>query len=495
MAELVCILQGFEAWFWGVSSILAHLTLQIVLCVRVIMSRTGVGATLAWVMVIIGLPLLGPLFYLLIGELRLGAARVQRIEKLAGDVAARLHALEPIGRQIDWSQYGYSSEQLSRAGLNTLHGPALPGNHLELISDWQAIFDRIVADIDQAKINCDLQFYIWNSGGRSEEVVDALIRACQRGVTCRLLVDALGSRPFLKGAEFRRLRAAGAQIVEALPGRIWRLPLVRFDLRMHRKIVLIDDRIGFTGSLNLVDPRYFKQNAGVGQWVDAMVRVQGPAVEALAITFQTDWHIESKAPGPLLPDLTGNQPIVSKGNSVVQVLPSGPAFSVEAIEQILITAIYSAHRELVITSPYFVPSEALFMALASAAQRGVRVIVILPAKVDSLLVRYASRAFKGYLLDSGVEIALFDGGLLHTKSVTIDGRSSLFGSLNMDPRSLRLNFEITLIVHDAEFTSELRALQESYLVQSQSMDADAWRRRSSYTRFLENTAQLFGPLL
>ncbi len=495
MAERLSILHEFGALFWGTASVLLHIGIQIFLSVRVIMSRYGVGATLAWVMVILGLPILGPLLYLLIGELRLGVARARRIERLSGSITERLHALDPLGKEIDWSRFDVMCEQLSQAGRTTLHVPPLPGNELELLGSWQDIFDRLIADIDSATINCDLQFYIWNPGGRSDDVIAAVERACSRGVDCRILVDSLGSRRFLRSPDAQRLRAAGARIREALPGRLWRLPLVRFDLRMHRKIVMIDDQVAWTGSLNLVDPRYFKQNAGVGQWVDAMVRVRGPAVEALAITFQSDWHIEGFSESGDLPDLTGDQVNEQTGSSIVQVLPSGPAFSVEAIEQLLITAIYSAQVELVITSPYFVPSEALFMALASAAQRGVRTIVILPAKVDSILVRYASRAFKGQLLAAGVQIALFDGGLLHTKSVTIDGRTSLFGSLNMDPRSLRLNFEITLLVHDVAFTRQLRQLQESYLVQSEWMNEQVWQQRSGFIRFIENTAQLFGPLL
>jgi cardiolipin synthase len=168
---------------------------------------------------------------------------------------------------------------------------------------------------------------------------------------------------------------------------------------------------------------------------------------------------------------------------------------VEAIERLLITAIYTAKRELIITTPYFVPSEALQMALASAAIRGVKVIVILPAKVDSILVRWASQAFKNELMQSGVFIAKFSGGLLHTKSVTIDGNVSLFGSLNMDPRSFRLNFEITLAVYDSQFTSSLRQLQQSYLDQSEIIDAAQWSKRPFLTTFGERLARLMGPLL
>lgn len=482
-------------WIWGLAAIALHLLVQITVAVRVVMSRRGVGETLSWVMVVFVLPVAGPLLYLLIGELRLGWGRAMRVKRLAGPIGARLNRLDLPRLQVDWQKTGAEGAQLARAGRQMLQVPALPGNELQLYGEWQEVFDHLIADIDAAGINCDLEFYIWHPGGRSGDVVAALERALGRGVACRILVDALGSRLFLNGPDAKRLRAAGATVQAALSGELWRIPFVRYDLRLHRKIVLIDDRIGWTGSLNLVDPRFFKQGSGVGQWIDAMARLQGPAVEALAITFQTDWHIETSSNDAGLPDLTGEQHLEQAGTSVVQVLPSGPANQVEAIEQILITAVYSARQELVITSPYFVPSEALQMALVSAAQRGVEVLVVVPARVDSILVRYASRAFKGHLLDSGVKIALFEGGLLHTKSVTIDGSVSLFGSLNMDPRSLRLNFEITLAVYDRDFTGRLRRLQQDYMDRSVWMDLEVWQRRSMATRLIENTARLLGPLL
>jgi cardiolipin synthase len=273
------------------------------------------------------------------------------------------------------------------------------------------------------------------------------------------------------------------------------MPFVRFDLRMHRKIVVIDGRVAYTGSLNMVDPRYFKKDSGVGEWVDAMVRLEGPVVESLAITFLADWYIESNSELTELQHSGDAKPLPKVGEAAAQTLPSGPAYMSGAIEQILIMAVYSAREELVMTTPYFVPSEILLMALASAAQRGVKVILVVPAKVDSRLVRHASQASKGDLLKAGVRIANFHGGLLHTKSVTIDGEISLFGSVNLDPRSMRLNFEISLAIYNREFTRELRALQQSYIDKSHLMDLGAWQNRSLGTRVAENVARLWSPLL
>ncbi|MFO0941529.1 MAG: phospholipase D-like domain-containing protein [Pirellulales bacterium] len=279
---------------WGSIGFVFGLLIQIVVVFRVIMGKRGVGETLAWVMLVLGIPVVGWIMYLLIGELRLGASREKRYQKLSSAVQRRLKELEPIESQVPWPEIDQEYAQIAKTGRGTLSFPILPGNQLELIEDWQLVFDRIIADIDSATTNCDLQFYIWHSGGRTQDVVAAIERARSRGVHCRILVDSLGSWKFLHSEEAKRLEAAGAEVREALPSRLWRLPFVRYDLRMHRKLVLIDDQIAWTGSLNLIDPRFFKQEAGVGQWIDAMVRVRGPIVEGLAIVFQTDWQTEDE---------------------------------------------------------------------------------------------------------------------------------------------------------------------------------------------------------
>lgn len=474
--------------------IVAHVALQVFLAVRVIMRRRGVGESLAWILVIFVFPIIGPLTYLILGELRLGKRRIRRFVELYPPVR---RWLEEIAQRtpVHWADLGVECEPLSRMAEQTIGLPTQPGNQLELLEDWQHCFRRLIADIDAAQESCHMVFYIWHVGGVADEVAEAVIRASERGVACRLLVDALGSHKFLRNDLCARMRAAGVQVHAALPGSILRILFVRFDLRMHRKIAVIDGAIAYTGSLNLVDPRYFKRDSGVGEWVDAMVRVQGPAVESLAVTFLADWYVETES---TLAELRHSVQLHEQphlGECAVQVLPSGPAYESDAIEDVLLTAVYAARKELVLTTPYFVPSESLRIALASAARRGVKVILIVPAKVDSVLVRYASQAFKGELLRAGVRIANFDGGLLHTKSVTIDGEISLFGSLNLDPRSMRLNFEISLAIYNRGFAAQLRTLQQQYIDSSQLMNLEVWDARPNSQRFAENCARLLGPLL
>ena len=464
------------------------------LSIRVIMRRRPVGVTMAWLSVVLVFPFLGAILYLLFGELRLGNRRVKWATKIHGPYVEWIKEQHDL-YHVDWAPLGIESEPLARLAEAAVEIPAVPGNKLQLLDQWSGVFDSILADIDAAERTVHMVFYIWSAGGRADEVTEALIRASQRGVVCRLLVDDVGSKKFLKGKQAERLRAAGVRLHSALPAGLMRMLFVRFDLRMHRKIIVIDGETAYTGSLNLIDPRYFKQDAGVGQWVDAMVRLRGPAVEGLAITFLEDWELESGEGVDVLQETGDVHHVDSEGEWAVQVIPSGPAVRNEVIQDIILMAIYAARRELILTTPYFVPDEALLTAMISAARRGVDVTLIVPAHVDSVLVRFASRAFKGDLVEAGIHVLLFNEGLLHTKSITIDNEISLFGSLNLDPRSLHLNFEITLAIYNREFTSQLRQLQQSYIAQSHPMDLEQWQTRSQIVRFTENTARLLGPLL
>jgi cardiolipin synthase len=310
-----------------------------------------------------------------------------------------------------------------------------------------------------------------------------------------VLVDAIGSKAFLRSPWVDDLRKAGVQVQSALTAGLLRLVVARPDLRLHRKIAVIDGAIGYTGSLNLADPKLFKQDAGVGQWVDALARVQGPAVGALALTFLQDWALETGTPPDWdrMPAEAARDPTF--GPAPVQVLPTGPDARVDAMAYVLLSAAFAARQELVLTTPYFVPGEAMLAALTSAAARGAQVTLIVPARVDSRLVGYASRAFQADLIRAGVRVALYQGGLLHTKSITVDGRFCLFGSVNLDPRSLRLDFEITLAVYDETFTRAVRQLQQTYVEKSVMLDLPACASRSALECFLEDAARLFGPVL
>lgn len=482
------------AW-WATFGVLgAEAGLRVGLSVRVLLRRESTGATLSWLALIMLFPLVGAGLYLLVGESRLGRRRAAR-EREVHPAYARY--LDDLTARSGGAGLDGEGARLAREVRAALGVPAQTGNAVELLGSAEEFGRALEADIRGAQRSCHLEFFIWESAGWVSGVEDALMDAARRGVVCRVLVDSIGSAAFLRGGRARALRASGVKIVEALPAGVLSTLVRRVDLRNHRKVVVVDGEVGYTGSANLVDPAHFKRRAGVGRWVDAMARVRGPSVEVLMLVFVRDWELET---GSGLEALASHGEFVGSagarvGGVTAQVAPSGPGLGAGAIHSVMVSAIYAAERELALTTPYFVPDEAIRTALCAAARRGVRVTLILPARVDSALVGFAGRAFYTDLLASGVRIVLFRSGLLHTKSMVIDGRIGVLGTVNMDPRSFWLNFEITMVVYNEGFASELAALLRRYESGAEVVELGAWVTRSWTRRLTENVAQLFSPLL
>jgi cardiolipin synthase len=483
---------------------LADFFIRIGLSVRVIMRKRPYGVSLAWLVVVLVIPFLGGFFYLLFGENRLPEKRMKR-SKVSYNTY--LEWLKGLGTRAPVSWEGLNPEcgPLHRQAKTLVGLPAMAGNKLALITTPEEIIGSITATIENSNSTCHLQFYIWEEGGRVDAVIEALMRAAARGVVCRLLLDSIGSRDFLKSKTVTRMKEAGIKIQESLPAGIINALFSRIDIRNHRKLVVVDGKVAYTGSQNMVDPDVFKTDAGVGNWIDLMVKVEGPVVECLAGTFISDWFLETDVgqftSEALLKDIesvrhVGDvQPLPVVGDSATQLVPSGPGLVPDAIHSLLLTTIYAARRELVMTTPYFIPDEPLLAALKAAAQRGVVVKIIVPLKNDSRLVKYASRARYEELAEAGVQIYLFHGGLLHSKTITVDNDFSLFGSVNLDMRSFWLNFEATLFIYCKTFTGELALVQQEYLNQSDALDIDLFSQRGKFEKFKENTVLLVSPLL
>jgi cardiolipin synthase len=473
-----------------------HVAIVGAIAVRVIMHRSARGIALSWLLLVATLPYVGAFIYLLIGERRIGRKRAHDIDTLRGDLRTIANAAIPADHlAVDWRGLPSAAQAMDRLGRSLVGNATVRGNRFRLFSETQAILAAIARDVDAAQISVLMEFYIWSEGGAADAVLEAVIRAAGRGVQCRLLVDALGARPWWRGSQPQRLREAGVQLRSALPVGLLRTLVGRTDLRLHRKIVVIDGMAAWTGSMNLVDPRCFKQDAGVGEWVDAMVRFEGTVVNPLAATVIGDWVLETGEPMQTLIDNAGlgfAQPV---GTANVQVVPSGPGETEDGLLQMLLGLINAAQVELVLTTPYLVPDDSVIVALRGAAARGVQVTVIVPEKIDSLLTRYASRSYYDDLMAVGVAIQLYRGGLLHTKSISVDRTMSMFGTVNLDMRSLWLNYEMALFVYQSDFANELRALQETYIAQSIKLDPLDWAKRPFRERLLENTLRLFSPLL
>ena len=466
------------------------------IAVRVIMRRAARGVALAWLLLVAALPLVGALIYLLIGERRIGRKRSLGIKALRTDFREIAKAMIPSEfTSVNWQDLPPAAQAMDRLGRSLIGGPTVRGNRFDLFSDTQAILAAIARDVDGASTSVLMEFYIWSEGGAADEILEAVIRAASRGVQCLLLIDGLGARPWWKGTQPQRLRDAGVQLRPALPTGLLRTLIGRTDLRLHRKVIVVDGAVAWTGSMNLVDPRYFKQGAGVGEWVDAMARFEGTVVNPLAGVLIGDWTLETGEPLHKLINDAGLGRAQPTGTANVQVAPTGPGQSEDGLLQMIVGLINAARDELILTTPYLVPDDAMILALRGAAARGVTVTLIVPEKVDSFLTRYASRSYYDDLLDAGVVIQLYRGGLLHTKSISVDGTMSMFGTVNLDMRSLWLNYEVALFIYQAEFATVLRALQQSYIAQSIRLDPTDWAARPFRERLIENTLRLFSPLL
>jgi cardiolipin synthase len=465
-----------------------HFGLMAAVIVRVLLRRPARGVAMAWLLLAVALPYAGAVAYFLIGERRLPRSREERLAQFRADIG-RIASAAPADAG---PQQANGLQQAARSFFGT---HPVPGNRLALHAETLKIIPAIAADIDAARRAVLIEFYIWSEGGLTQEVLQALIRAASRGVSCLVLIDAMGAGRWWKGSEPRLLREAGVQLRPALPVGLFRGLFGRTDIRVHRKIVVIDGAVAWTGSMNMVDPRFFKQDAGVGEWVDAMTRLEGPAAMQLAAVMLGDWMAEEGGSLEEMMRLTGLAPGEARGQVPVQVMASGPHWSGDGLLQIMLALINGASRELVLTTPYFVPEDALVTALRGAVARGVRVVVILPEKIDSFFVRYASRSFFDEIMDMGGEIHEFGGGLLHTKSITADGEVSLFGTANFDMRSLWLNYEVSMLVYDEAFTRDLRALQQGYLAASRKLASRPWANRPLAERLLVSTMRLMSPLL
>jgi cardiolipin synthase len=415
---------------------LTDLAIRIGLSLRILMRGKPVGVTFAWMTIVLAVPYLGALLYLLIGEHRIGEHRLGRVRAVIEQSTLwRTTLCERASREAVAIPDSYQSLDLQ---ARTIIGyPSVPGNRLTLLPDYQSIFRNLINDIKSAQTSCSLEFYIWELGGLADELLETVIEAHERGVQFRILLDGVGSKNFLRGKAATRLRKAGIVVVEALHVNAVKMLFQRADIRNHRKIAIIDNRIAYTGSQNLVDPRFFKQEAGVGEWVDLMIRVEGPAVPVLDNVVAMDWSVEAREVNSFPTSSISMQAV---GDLPVQVVPSGPVFREGAIHQLIMSIIYKARHELVITTPYFAPDEAMTEALVAAANRGVAVTLVIPAQVDSFLVRHATPALLDSLVAVGIQVAQFEQGLLHTKSITVDGEFCIVGSVNLDMRSLWLNF-------------------------------------------------------
>ncbi len=422
----------------------------------------------AWLMAMLSLPILGGVLFLIFG--------INRVER---KTQRKAHASRAIGRGLpELSQYQYipdamlSKQQLELMRLANRVAETVPttGNRIEILSDTNKTFGLIEEAVLSAKDHLHLEYYIWQPDETGTQLRDLLIQKAREGVKVRFLYDNVGSMRL--GKKFLKpMRDAGITVAAFLPGVNWYRWSI--NMRSHRKIVIVDGKTGFTGGMNIGN-EYLGKDPKLGYWRDTHLRMFGPCVLQLQQIFAEDWYYATKE------ELTDPQYYSSTdeaGPITAQVLAGEPAGDVAVFHQIMFAAINNAERNITLATSYFVPTEPLAAALESAAYRGVKVRLLVSKHSAHMTTIWAAQSSYESLLRAGAEIHEYERGLLHSKTLTIDGCWSLVGSPNFDARSLLLNFEVGVVMYDTKAAHHLEQDFEEDIQYANELNLAKWMAR------------------
>lgn len=466
----------------GVGYLLTLLLLRWVL----LMKKEQPSSTVAWVMAIVLVPYVGGLLFLVFGINRVD--RRARL-KIAADRAIERQLPGVTPYQVLGEEIAHPlSRTLMRTAARAGRIPATNYNVVRLSCDTNEALGLIEQAIATAEKTVHLEYYIWQRDKTGTRIRDLVVSRARHGVNVRFLFDGIGSL-FLNERFLKPMRDAGCEVAAFLPGATirerWSL-----NLRNHRKIAVIDGRIGFTGGMNIGD-EYLGLNRNRGYWRDAHLRIEGPAVLQLQQVFAEDWFF---ATGEPLTDLAMYPDPGEVGSTIAQVITGGPTGPSNVTRVVLFEAIAQARKSVTLMTGYFVPPVELAMALEAAAMRGARVRMMVPGRSSYLWTIYAGRSYYDSLLEAGVEIYEYQRGAMHAKTITIDGEWSLVGSANLDSRSLALNFEVGLAVADSRIASQLESQFDDDLKDCLPIDGTGWNERPTWQVLAENTFRMFAPI-
>nr|WP_029151345.1 cardiolipin synthase [Microbacterium indicum] len=450
------------------------------------------SSAMAWLMLIFLVPIPGILFFFLIGNPRLPMKR-RRMQAAVNETLRAANADLQLGTLIPNPPSWFQPIVRMNREFGAL--PLSGDNGVRLISDYEASIHEMAAAVRGATKTVHVEFYILKADATTEPFFQALEAACARGVRVRVLMDHWANlvKP-LHRETMRRLTRMGADWHLLLPLKPLAGKFQRPDLRNHRKLLIVDSEVAYLGSQNMTDRSYnLRKNIKQGlQWIDTMVRLDGPVVRSVEAVFLSDYYSEV---GEILDDIDLQEQPSGSDDFDCQVVPSGPGFDSENNLHLFLSLIYAAKKRIVMVSPYFVPDEALIRAIAGAVARGVEVELFVGEKGDQAMVYHAQRSYYDDILSSGVRIWMYRPPyILHTKSLSIDDETAVIGSSNMDMRSFGLNFEVSLLVRGDRFVDQLRAVEESYRADSRELTLEEWSKRPMRSRALDNLARLTSAL-
>ena len=484
--------SGFLANLTWSLAALVHAAIVITALIVIPRGRKPTAA-MAWILLIVVLPGVGVVLYLVIGNFRLPAKRRAEQARIDEIIRGRVTANALDETDASWPRWFQRVVQQNQK-LTAL--PASDGNEATLLPHYQESIDAMAAEVDTAKDFVHIEFFIVGWDDTTRGFFAAMERAVVRGVTVRLLADYVATKK-VAGSDkmLAELDRIGVKWAWMLPVEPFKGKYQRPDLRNHRKIVVVDGTVAFTGSQNLIDRSYDSpKNIKRGlKWQELVTRVEGPAASALNVVFLSDWLIETGH--QLTDEYVAVETMPAKGDLLCQVLPSGPTYTTENNLRIFLSLIYGATEKVIITSPYFVPDEAMVYAITSARERGVEVQLFVSEIGDQWLVWHAQRSYYGALLEAGVRIFLFPAPyILHSKHFSIDDDIAVIGSSNMDIRSFSLNAEVSVLVRGESFVADMREVEEGYRQSGRELTLEEWRREPGKATFFDGVARLTSAL-
>ena len=478
----------------GLILLAAHF-LVIVAAASFLSANRQPSSAIAWIMAVIFIPVLGILFFLLVGAGRLPKHRRDKQRFVTETIMQGTEGgLLQHSREEEWPDWLPSITVLNR-NLGAL--PIIGGNTAELQGNYVEAIDAMIADIDQAERYVHVEFFILVHDDTTAPFFDSLARARRRGVTVRVLSDHLAQYSYPNRKKtLRLLKEMGAEYRPMLPLQPFKGHWRRPDLRNHRKIVIVDGLVAHAGSQNMIVDHYHKKaNIERGlHWHELMARFRGPVVRELDAVFFTDWYSETEHLLAL-----NNSPVVlpeEPGDFDAQVVPSGPSFDNDNNLKLFAAVIQNARRRVSVTSPYFVPDETIQMAMVTAGSRGLDVELFVSEISDQFMVFHAQRSYYEQLLRAGVKIYLYQAPtVLHAKHLSIDDDVAIIGSSNMDIRSLSLHMELMVLVHGTEFVDALRRVEDDYRAQSRQLNLEEWLQRPRRDQLFDNLMRLTSSLM
>ncbi|NIK79470.1 cardiolipin synthase [Paenibacillus castaneae] len=469
--------------------------LNIFLAITVIfLERRNASTTWAWLMVLFFIPVIGFILYLVLGQ----KVRRRKLYKLLGDSQRIIeHTVERQMRQVRDSELIFHDpstrdyQDMIYMNLKTGYAVYTSNNSVEIFVDGNEKFDSLIADIEAAEHHIHLVYYIVRDDVLGRRLMKALAEKAAQGVEVKFLYDHIGSSR-LPSRYFRPLREAGGKEAAFFPSRIPYLNL-KINYRNHRKLVIIDGKIGYIGGFNIGD-EYLGLDKHFGEWRDTHLKVRGNAVLQMQAQFLMDWNLA--ASGKILLNEM-YFPIISDdvGKIGMQLVASGPDTEYQQIKNSYIKMIYAAKETICMQTPYFIPDESLMTALKIAALSGVDVRIMLPSKPDHFFVYWATHSYLGELLSGGVKCYLYERGFLHAKTLVIDGKVASVGTANLDIRSFKLNFEMNAFVYDTQTAAKLQHIFEMDTADSRQLTSEIYNARPLIDRIKESVSRLLSPIL